>query len=92
MCLFDWAVMPSGDLHDGHTFQSYVLQNLTDVAVFDLHGLSMLSSAVTSCDSRLQPARLQASLTDLLSLSNQVTGSAGLQRSRHGCLLCICAV
>lgn len=39
MCLFDWAVMPSCDLHDCHTFQSYVLQNLTALAVSDRIGL-----------------------------------------------------
>lgn len=59
MCLFDRAVMSSGDLHDCHTFQSSELKNLTALAVSDLHWLSMLSSAVSRCDSRLQPAGLQ---------------------------------
>ena len=57
MCLFDRAVMPSGDLYDCHTFQSSKLKNLTDLVVSDLHWLSMLSSAVTSCESRLQASR-----------------------------------
>ena len=39
MCLFDWAVMPSGDLHDCHTFQSSELKNLTALAVSDRIGL-----------------------------------------------------
>ena len=51
MCLFDWAVMPSGDLHDCHTFQSSELKNLTALAVSDrigLQGCHQLLTAVTA--------------------------------------------
>lgn len=48
MCLFDWAVMLSGDLHDCHTFQSYVLQNLTALAVSDRIGLQGAVTAACS--------------------------------------------
>ena len=53
MCLFDLAVMLSGDLYDCHTFQSYVLQNLTALAVSDRIGLQgchqMLTAVTAAC-------------------------------------------
>ena len=55
MCLFDWAVMLSGDLYDCHTFQSYVLQNLNALAVSDrigLQGCHQLLTAVTAACSQ----------------------------------------
>lgn len=64
MCLFDRAVMPSGDLHDCHTFQSSELKNLTDLAVSDrigLQGCHQLLPAVKAACS--QPGCRPALLT-----------------------------
>lgn len=67
MCLFDWAVMLSGDLHDCHTFQSYVLQNLTALAVSDRIGLQGCHQLLTAVTAACRPAGRVACCASVMS-------------------------